>query len=129
MVNKYIGSSFDDFLQEQDLLGETASVAVKRVIAWQLAEVMKAQGITKSKMAIEMATSRSQLDRILSETGEGMTLETMGRVMDVLGLRIRFEPKTVVKPKAASRVKTSRSALKIKLKVPKKEAVVLRKRA
>ena len=90
--NPRIGSDFDQFLQEEGLLEDSSAVALKRVIAWQLAEAMKAQGVGKSEMASRMRTSRSQLDRVLSaEEGGGMTLETLGRALDALGLRIRLE--------------------------------------
>lgn len=52
--NKHIGSSFDDFLESEGLLEESASVAVKRVIAWQVAEAMKA-----ARHVREIADSRS----------------------------------------------------------------------
>jgi hypothetical protein len=35
--------SFDDFLEDQGLLAETEDVAIKRVLAWQIAEGMKAK--------------------------------------------------------------------------------------
>lgn len=88
--NKHIGSNFDDFLQEEGLLEEASGVALKRVVAWQLTQAMKAQRVSKSEMAERMRTSRSQLDRILGEGG-GMTIETMGRAMDALGLRLRLD--------------------------------------
>ncbi|SRR5690606_2383457 len=91
--NPHIGSDFEQFLQEDGLLEDCSAVALKRVIAWQLVEAMKAQGVSKSEMASRMRTSRSQLDRVLSagEDGAGMTLETLGRALDALGLRIRLE--------------------------------------
>jgi antitoxin HicB len=88
--NKHIGSNFDDFLQEEGLLEEASGVALKRVVAWQLTQAMKAQRVSKSEMAERMRTSRSQLDRILGEGG-GMTIETLGRAMDALGLRLRLD--------------------------------------
>jgi hypothetical protein len=48
MGKKNIGSSFDDFLQEEAILEDATAVALKRVIAWQIAEEMKAQQITKT---------------------------------------------------------------------------------
>ena len=87
----HIGSSFDDFLQEEGLLEESSAVALKRVIAWQLANAMKAQGVSKSAMATRMRTSRSQLDRVLGGEGSGMTLETLSRALDALGLRVTLE--------------------------------------
>lgn len=92
-VNPYIGSEFEQFLQQDGLLDDCSAVALKRVIAWQLVQAMKAQGVSKSEMASRMRTSRSQLDRVLAagEDGCGMTLETLGRALDALGLRIRLE--------------------------------------
>jgi antitoxin HicB len=34
--NPHIGSSFDEFLDEENLLVEANEIAIKRVIAWQL---------------------------------------------------------------------------------------------
>ena len=34
--NAYIGSSFDDFLEEDGMLDEINLIAIKRVIAWQI---------------------------------------------------------------------------------------------
>jgi acyl-CoA hydrolase len=36
MTNKHIGSSFDEFLEEEGILAETNAVAIKRVVAWQI---------------------------------------------------------------------------------------------
>ena len=35
MKNKYIGSSFDDFLKEEDIYEEVTDRAIKKVIAYQ----------------------------------------------------------------------------------------------
>ena len=43
MAKKNIGSSFDDFLQEESMLEEATAVAIKRVIAWQIAQEMEKQ--------------------------------------------------------------------------------------
>ena len=54
-MNKHIGSDFDDFLDEDGLREEAMAAAVKRVIAWQIAQSMKAQKVTKTEMAARMA--------------------------------------------------------------------------
>ena len=41
-----LGQLFDDFLKEQGHYEETTGQAIKRVLAWQLAEAMKQQGIS-----------------------------------------------------------------------------------
>jgi hypothetical protein len=58
MGKKHIGSSFDDFLAEEAMLEESTAVAIKRVIAWQIAEEMQAQRLTKTALAKKMHTSR-----------------------------------------------------------------------
>src|SRR5437867_4486545 len=60
-----IGSAFDDFLKEEGTYEATQAVAIKRVLAWQIEKAMKEQHLTKAEMARRMATSRSQLDRLL----------------------------------------------------------------
>jgi len=55
--NKHRGSSLDSFLEEEGVLGEFQAKAIKEVIAWQLAEAMKARKITKTALAALMKTS------------------------------------------------------------------------
>lgn len=87
----HIGSTLDDFLSQQGMLEEVSARAIKRVIAWQLAEAMKTQGLTKTAMAERMHTSRSMLDRLLDETDTGLTIETLSRAAQALGYRVRVE--------------------------------------
>jgi antitoxin HicB len=55
--NPHTGSDFDDFLREEGLYEECSEIAIKRVLARQLAEEMKQKKITKTEMAIKMQTS------------------------------------------------------------------------
>lgn|GEM_PF-127677 len=91
MNKKNIGSSFDDFLEEEAILDETTAVAIKRVIAWQIDQEMKVQKLTKSAMAKKMHTSRSALNRLLDENDTSLTLTTLSRAASVLGKRFRIE--------------------------------------
>lgn len=90
-ANPHKGSGLDEFLEDEGLLAEAEATAIKRVIAWQIAEAMKAQGLKKTTLAQKMGTSRTQVDRLLDASQPGLTLETLSRVADVLGCRIRFE--------------------------------------
>ena len=83
--NPHRGSSFDDFLKEEGLLEEVTATAMKRVLAWQIAQAMKKQRVTKSAMAKRMRTSRAALDRLLDADNTSVTLQTMGRAAAVLG--------------------------------------------
>ena len=83
--------TFDDFLAEQGMLGSCEERAIKEIIAEQLAEAMKAQGITKSAMAERMKTSRRQLDRLLDPAIPSVTLETLRRAANAVGRTLRVE--------------------------------------
>jgi len=90
-MNKHIGNSFDDFLEEEGLLAETESVAIKRVLAYQVAELMKKKKLSKVAMANKMNTSRSALDRLLDPQNTSITLQTMERAAHVMGKRLRID--------------------------------------
>ena len=52
MINEnHIGSDFDDFLAEEGLLEEAEAVAVKRVLAFHIKELMESQNLSKAEMA------------------------------------------------------------------------------
>jgi len=87
----HTGSSFDSFLEEEGILDEVDAVAVKRVIAWQLAEAMKAGNISKKAMAERLGTSRSQLDRLLDPQNSAVHLETIAKAARAVGKRLRME--------------------------------------
>lgn len=91
MRKKNIGSSFDDFLQEEAILDETTAVALKRVIAWQIAEEMKAQQLTKTTLAKRMHTSRAALNRLLDENDASLTLTTLASAAAALGKKINLQ--------------------------------------
>ena len=90
-MNKHIGNNFDDFLEEEGILAETESVAIKRVIAFQVAQLMKTKKISKVAMARQMNTSRSALDRLLDPQNTSITLQTMERAAHVMGKRLRID--------------------------------------
>ena len=77
MREEYLGSDFDDFLAEEGLLAEAEAVAIKRVIAFQIAELMKEQNLSKTAMAKRMNTSRATLDRLLDSSDGAVTLQTL----------------------------------------------------
>jgi predicted XRE-type DNA-binding protein len=83
--------TFDDFLAEQGLLESTENHAIKDLIAEQLVDEMKVQGLTKSAMAERMKTSRRQLDRLLDPSVSSVTLDTLSRAATAVGKSIRIE--------------------------------------
>ncbi len=91
MKNKYLGSSFDDFLEEDGLRAETEATAIKRVIAYQIEMEMKRAKLTKSAMAEKMRTSRSALDRLLDPANVSITLQTLERAALALGKNLKIK--------------------------------------
>ncbi|NDC36305.1 MAG: Fis family transcriptional regulator [Synechococcaceae bacterium WB9_2_112] len=90
MAKKHIGSRFDDFLAEEAMLQEATAVAIKRVIAWQIAEEMQAQHLTKTALAKKMRTSRAALNRLLDENDASLTLTTLASAAAALGKKIEL---------------------------------------
>lgn len=91
MSNSHIGSSFEDFLEEQGLREDATAHALKRVLAWHIGEAMLAQGVSKAEMARRMKTSRTQLDRLLDPDNDKVQLDTLQRAAAALGRTLRFE--------------------------------------
>ena len=87
-MNKHIGSNFDDFLSDDGLIEEVSAAALKRVIAWQLAQAMKTQKVSKKALAERMHTSRTAVDRALDQNDAGMTLATLASAARALGQRV-----------------------------------------
>jgi antitoxin HicB len=89
--NPHIGSSFESWLDEAGIREEVTATAIKAVIAYQLAEEMKAKNITKKRMAEMMSTSRAQLDRLLDPKNNSATLESLQRAAKMVGRELRVE--------------------------------------
>lgn len=98
-----IGSRFDDFLRQQGTYARTQAVAIKRVLAWQLAQEMKKQNLTKSAMAKRMETSRSQLDRLLDPENAEVQLDTLTRAARAVNCELHFEFAATTSRSAARR--------------------------
>jgi antitoxin HicB len=90
MSKKHMGSSIDDFLKEEGIFEETQAQAIKEVVAWQLAEAMKKKKISKSKMAVLLKTSRTQVDRLLDPKND-ITLSSLQRAAAMVGRRVLVE--------------------------------------
>ena len=89
--NPHIGSTFESWLDEKGLREEVTAAAVKSVIAEQIAAAMKERGLTKSRMAALMHTSRAPLDRLLDPSSGGVTLETLMTAARAVGRELRLE--------------------------------------
>jgi predicted XRE-type DNA-binding protein len=90
MSKKHLGSGIDDFLKEEGIFEEAQAQAIKEVVAWQLAEAMKTQKISKNKMATLLKTSRTQVDRLLDPKND-ITLSSLQRAAAMVGRRVSIE--------------------------------------
>jgi len=91
MNKKHIGSKFDDFLKEENIFEEVQAVAIKHVIAYQIAEEMKNKKMTKTQMANRMKTSRAALERLLDPENASITLFTLEKAASALEKELKVE--------------------------------------
>ena len=91
MNKKHIGSNFDDFLKEEKIYEQVQATAIKRVIAYQIAEEMKKKNLTKTEMASRMKTSRAALERLLDPENASITLITLERAASALGKKLTIQ--------------------------------------
>jgi predicted XRE-type DNA-binding protein len=84
-------TSLDDFLKDEGKLEEFEAVAIKEVLAWQIAEAMKAQKLSRKRLAERMKTSRSQIRRLLDPKDGNVTLATLQRAAKMVGRTLRLE--------------------------------------
>ena len=91
MNKKHIGSKFDDFLKDENFFEPVQAAAIKRVVAYQIAEEMKRNKLTKTEMASRMKTSRAALERLLDPDNTSITLFTLERAASALGKKLKVE--------------------------------------
>ena len=91
MNKNHIGSKFDDLLKDEHLFEQVQAAAIKRVVAYQIAEEMKRNKVTKTEMASRMKTSRAALERLLDPENTSITLITLERAAAALGKKLKVE--------------------------------------
>ena len=89
--NPHRGSSFDDFLKEDGIFEAVQARALKRALAEQLDDAMQAGNLTKVSMAARMATSRSQLDRVLDPANLSVQLDTLIKAANAVGKTVEIK--------------------------------------
>lgn len=95
--NPHTGSSFDEFLKAEGIYDEVQAKALKRALAEQLAESMEATKLGKAEMARRMATSRSQLDRVLDPENTSVQLDTLIKAARAVGKVVEIKIKRQAK--------------------------------
>ena len=91
MSNKFSGSNFDDFLEEEGILDEVSTKAQKRLLVLQIGDIMDESNITKTELATKMETSRSQLDRLLDPDNTSITLDSLDKLARAIGRQLKVE--------------------------------------
>lgn len=86
-----VGSSLDAFLEDEGILAEVEAIAAKRVLAYQIEQLMKKEQITQEQMAVRMHTSRSTVTRLLNPENTSMTLATIEAAAAAVGKRVNIE--------------------------------------
>jgi len=77
-------------LEEEGLLAEAEAVAAKRVLAFQIEQLMVEQRVSKAEMARRMNTSRAAVDRLLDPESDAATLTTLEKAAYALGRRLQI---------------------------------------
>ncbi len=89
--NKHRGSSFRDFLEADGILADVEAAAQKRALALKVADLMEKRDLNKTRMAAEMRTSRSAINRVLDPENTSVTLTTLSKVAKSLGRKLKIE--------------------------------------
>ena len=95
--NPHEGSRFDDFLRDDGLYEEVQAKALKRALAEQLQDSMDSAKLSKAKMALLMATSRSQLDRVLDPDNVSVQLDTLMKAAAAVGKTVEIKIRNIKK--------------------------------
>lgn len=89
-INKHKGSTIESFLAEESILEHAEAIALKKIIAFKILQGMEKKALTKTQMASLMGTSRAALNRLLDPDNSSVTLITLTKAANVLGLKINI---------------------------------------
>ena len=90
-MNRHTGTDFDDFLHEEGIYDVVTAAALKRLLALQMQDAIQDKQLTKSSLAKQLNTSRSQLDRLLDPDYTTVTLDSLSQLASALGKQLRVE--------------------------------------
>ena len=84
-------TTLDEHLNKEGTRDTFQAIAIKEVLAWQIEQAMKTQGLSRKRMAERMGTSRSQVSRLLDPCDGNVTIATLQRAAALLGHTVRLE--------------------------------------
>lgn len=91
MNPNHVGSTLESFLDEEGILEDVTTEATLQVLAWQIRNDLETKGLTKSQLAQNMGTSRSQLDRLMRADGSDIKMSTLENVARSLNRKLKIE--------------------------------------
>jgi antitoxin HicB len=89
--NPHLGSSLEEFLEEEGILEEATERAIKAVVAWQLKEAMMEKHLTKAGLARTLGTSRTQINRVLDPNNNDVSVSTLRKAAGAVGRKLKME--------------------------------------
>lgn len=90
LKNPHDGSTLDSFLEKEGILEHTRSVALKRVIAYRILDILEENNITQTELARRMNTSKTAINRLLNPNNSSITLNTILKAIEALGKTIHI---------------------------------------
>ncbi|CAN5793707.1 hypothetical protein BH20CHL3_BH20CHL3_09660 [soil metagenome] len=91
MNPEHVGSTLESLLDEEGILEDVTTEATLQVLAWQIRNDLETRGLTKSQLAQNMGTSRSQLDRLMRADGSNIKMSTLENVARSLNRKLKIE--------------------------------------
>jgi predicted XRE-type DNA-binding protein len=86
-----IGSSFDDFLKEENIYEECTNIAIKSILVEEIEKYLYKNKITKTEFAKRLNTSRMEVNRILDKNNNSITLKTLEKISYIIGKQLKVE--------------------------------------
>jgi antitoxin HicB len=96
--NIHTGSSFADFLEDEELEAEVSARATKKAFVHQLEKRMAKSKSTKSKLR-KIFGSPTTTSRVFDEEYTSLSLETMSKAASAVGCELQIElvPRKIAK--------------------------------
>ena len=104
-MNKHIGSSLESLFDE---LGENEDVellASKKILARGLLAGMKRRRVSKTDLATRMRTSQTVVHRLLDPSDTSVTLATLAKASQALGLHLNVDLRSTSRPSTRPRAR------------------------
>jgi len=86
--NQHIGSSFDDFLEEEGISGEAQAIAFSRMLAWDVNQYLVEHDTTKTAFTKVLETSLIQDNHLTDLEDTSVSLNTIAKVAEVMGKQL-----------------------------------------